>query len=200
MTEQTTEQKIGYGERITKIRKAQPEAKTLEKFGALLTPPASRGLVKNWENENNMPNKQRLEQIAEIGGVTTDYILYGPMNIQRNDWNYLAELEKKIENSDIPKKDIRSLKHMYEENMLLLYRLVSDEDSESISFSREILTLLDDFLNDSPYLLLGDYDEEGKAQISNQLAQERLQEKREKLHQLIDELADGKIEKYADYE
>ncbi|MBX9121566.1 helix-turn-helix domain-containing protein [Enterococcus sp. K18_3] len=65
----------GYGERIKGIRKKQN--KTLEEFGLLLTPPAPKSLVWNWEKERNSPNKERLYQIAEIGGVSVDYLLYG---------------------------------------------------------------------------------------------------------------------------
>lgn len=71
----TVSEPNGYGERIKGIRKKQN--KTLEEFGLLLTPPAPKSLVWNWEKERNSPNKERLYQIAEIGGVSVDYLLYG---------------------------------------------------------------------------------------------------------------------------
>lgn len=66
---------IGYGERIKQIRKSMKL--TLEQFGKLFDPPASKGLVRNWEIENNLPNEDRLNKISEIANVSVDYILYG---------------------------------------------------------------------------------------------------------------------------
>ncbi|HCM90599.1 MULTISPECIES: helix-turn-helix transcriptional regulator [Vagococcus] len=79
---------IGYGERIEQIRKSMKL--TLEQFGKLFDPPASKGLVRNWEIENNLPNKDRLLDIAMIGNVTVDYIIYGESNqniLEKNNTN-----------------------------------------------------------------------------------------------------------------
>lgn len=54
---------------------------TLEEFGKFLSPPAIRPLVSKWEKGLTLPNEDRLKQIAKIGDVTTDYILFGkPLN------------------------------------------------------------------------------------------------------------------------
>lgn len=66
------------GKRIKEIRTSRFEKKiTLEEFGKLLSPPAIRPLVSKWEKGLNLPNEDRLKQIAKIGNVTTDYILFG---------------------------------------------------------------------------------------------------------------------------
>ncbi|WP_427813501.1 helix-turn-helix domain-containing protein [Enterococcus sp. 22-H-5-01] len=38
------------------------------------------GTVSNWETGKNLPNNDRLKQIAEIGNTTVDYILYGSLD------------------------------------------------------------------------------------------------------------------------
>lgn len=66
------------GKRIKEIRLGLSSKKTtLEQFGKMLNPPADKGVVGRWEKGVNLPNNERLFQIAEIGNVTTDYILFG---------------------------------------------------------------------------------------------------------------------------
>ncbi|MGF3073533.1 helix-turn-helix transcriptional regulator [Facklamia sp. P13069] len=72
--------KIGY--KIREIRKSLGSKVSMEKFGQLLRPPASRGLVSNWENDYNYPNEERLKQIAELGNTTVENILYGQYTYQ----------------------------------------------------------------------------------------------------------------------
>lgn len=43
----------------------------------MISPPADKGVVGRWEKGVNLPNNERLFQIAKIGNVTTDYILFG---------------------------------------------------------------------------------------------------------------------------
>lgn len=50
---------------------------TQAEFAKLLIPPVNRSAVKNWENGMNLPNRDRLKQIAELGSVSTDYLLFG---------------------------------------------------------------------------------------------------------------------------
>lgn len=68
-------EKKGYGEKIKNIRTELNL--TLEEFGKMLSPPAPKSLVWNWERERNLPNKERLEQIAILGNVSIDYLLTG---------------------------------------------------------------------------------------------------------------------------
>ncbi|MCT3284062.1 XRE family transcriptional regulator [Lactiplantibacillus pentosus] len=37
----------------------------------------TRGTVNNWEHGRNLPNKRRLKIIADLGGVSVDYLLHG---------------------------------------------------------------------------------------------------------------------------
>ena len=68
-------EKKGYGEKIKNIRTELNL--TLEEFGKMLSPPAPKSLVWNWERERNLPNKERLEQIAILGNVSIDYLPTG---------------------------------------------------------------------------------------------------------------------------
>lgn len=44
--------------------------KNQEEFGKMLTPPAAKNSVSQWEHGRNKPNKQRLKEIAKLCGTT----------------------------------------------------------------------------------------------------------------------------------
>lgn len=67
--------KIVMGERIQEIRKSRGE--TLEKFGRNFTRPAGKNVVGRWEKGTNIPDIERLMNVAYLGKVTVPYILYG---------------------------------------------------------------------------------------------------------------------------
>ena len=71
---------IGY--KIKGIR--EENELSMEKFGELFDPPASKGVVSNWENDYNYPNKQRVERIAELGNMTVNELLYGEKNNKKD--------------------------------------------------------------------------------------------------------------------
>lgn len=62
------------GNRIKAIRKSL--GKSQEEFGQLFDPPAPKSSVSYWENGGG-PNKRRLQKIAELGGVSVDYLING---------------------------------------------------------------------------------------------------------------------------
>ena len=61
------------GNRIKSIRLLQN--KTLEEWGKIFG--ASKGNVLLWEQGKTLPNKKRLEKIAELGNTTINKLLYG---------------------------------------------------------------------------------------------------------------------------
>lgn len=67
--------KIAMGKRIQEIRKNRGE--TLEKFGKNFTRPAGKNVVNRWEKGMNIPDIERLMNVAYLGKVTVSYILYG---------------------------------------------------------------------------------------------------------------------------
>lgn len=67
--------KIAMGKRIQEIRKIRGE--TLEKFGKNFTRPAGKNVVNRLEKGTNIPDIERLMNVAYLGKVTVPYILYG---------------------------------------------------------------------------------------------------------------------------
>ena len=67
--------KIAMGKRIQEIRKNRGE--TLEKFGKNFTRPAGKNVVNRWEKGTNIPDIERLMNVAYLGKVAVPYILYG---------------------------------------------------------------------------------------------------------------------------
>ena len=67
--------KIAMGKRIQTIRKIKEV--TLEKFGKKFTLQVGKNVVSRWEKGVNIPDIERLMNIADLGEVTVPYILYG---------------------------------------------------------------------------------------------------------------------------
>lgn len=92
------------GKRIKYIRHNLSKKKTsLADFGAMLDPPAAKAVVGRWEQGANLPNTERLFQIAKIGNVSVDYLLYG----------------KRINGYGEKIRDIRLSLHMTENDLAL---------------------------------------------------------------------------------
>lgn len=66
--------KVKVGERIFKIRNSLNL--TLEQFGKLDNLKASKSIVLRWENGTSLPNRSRLEIIAQKGNITVNELLY----------------------------------------------------------------------------------------------------------------------------
>lgn len=67
------------GRRIQDIRLSL--GLTMEEFGRLFKPPASKGGVNNWEKSANRPNRKRLNQIAILGEVSVNYLLANDLEV-----------------------------------------------------------------------------------------------------------------------
>ena len=66
------------GARIKKIRINHFKKKlTQQEFANLLLPPVDKSAVRKWEKGLNLPNEDRLKQIADIGEVSIDFLLFG---------------------------------------------------------------------------------------------------------------------------
>lgn len=63
------------GERIKSLRTSR--GMTLEQFGELFYPPASKSIVSRWEAGKSMPSNERLKAISQHFSVSTMYLLYG---------------------------------------------------------------------------------------------------------------------------
>jgi transcriptional regulator with XRE-family HTH domain len=67
--------KVKVGKRIHTIRKEH--RLSLEKFGVLLTIEVRKNVVRRWEMGQNLPDIERLLNIAMLGNVSVEFILYG---------------------------------------------------------------------------------------------------------------------------
>lgn len=74
--------KQNVGERIKSIRLTLGD--DLEKFGNKLSTPAAASLVSRWERGVNLPNAARVKEIAALGNVRVNYLLYGLTPAERN--------------------------------------------------------------------------------------------------------------------
>lgn len=90
------------GSRINDIRLSL--GLSMEQFGKLFN--TSKGTVNNWEKGRNLPNKENLLKISNLGDTTIEYILHGTMDeyidnlIIKLQTDMLAD--KSISNSIIP--------------------------------------------------------------------------------------------------
>lgn len=69
------ENKTSIGERIKAIRNRLGENQT--QFGERFSPPVSKGGVSRWENGDTKPTAERLKKIADLGGVSVEYLVNG---------------------------------------------------------------------------------------------------------------------------
>lgn len=76
------------GNRIKTIRKNRGES--LEKFGQNFTCPARKNVINRWEKGVNIPDVERLMNVAYLGGTTVPALLYG------KDYRNMLRVGKKI--------------------------------------------------------------------------------------------------------
>ncbi|GAB2021866.1 hypothetical protein RyT2_09400 [Pseudolactococcus yaeyamensis] len=131
---------VEVGNRIRKLRKSKNL--TLEKFGSLLSEPAPKGNVFNWEKGLSLPNKKRLEDIAKITGTTVDYILTGIIKADE-----IISNEKDSPTIQIPariiKIDFVQMEILYEADTPDFGEgfVISSEFDEPVAFYEELLSL-----------------------------------------------------------
>lgn len=63
------------GKRIKALRTQQ--GLTMEQFGEIFDPPASKSIVSRWEKGKSIPSNERLQTISNKYGISTFKILYG---------------------------------------------------------------------------------------------------------------------------
>lgn len=85
------------GKRIKTIRINLKE--TTAEFAKHFNPPASDSLVSRWERGVNLPNNERIKEIARLGNLSVDQLLYGDLNITVSVDEYLTDkLNSYLEN------------------------------------------------------------------------------------------------------
>lgn len=91
--------KINIGEKIKSIRISSGE--TMETFGKRFN--TSKATVNNWEKGRNLPNKENLKIIADVGNISVEELLHGSYD-ERIEF-LLAQLRKKL-NDDANVSDL----------------------------------------------------------------------------------------------
>ncbi|MCO0817034.1 helix-turn-helix domain-containing protein [Lactococcus lactis] len=84
------------GSRINDIRLSL--GLSMEQFGKLFN--TSKGTVNNWEKGRNLPNKENLLKISNLGDTTIEYILHGTMD------EYIDNLITKLQTDLLADKSI----------------------------------------------------------------------------------------------
>lgn len=93
------------GSRIKEIRTTKfPKKLTQTEFANLLTPPVNRSAVKNWESGLNLPNNERLKQIADFGNISIDFLLFGKEKTGIGD-----RIRQQRESSSLSKLELSSI-------------------------------------------------------------------------------------------
>ncbi len=129
--------KQAVGNRIRQIR--QELKLSMEKFGKLIGD-LPRSTVNNWERGINLPKTETLHQIAEIGHVTNEYLLYGDQENQ-----YILEmlqkkagkLDPKIEDlivDEIKHADLVSEKEMDRMIEFFITNLIPPTEQDQFTF------------------------------------------------------------------
>ncbi|QBX10233.1 XRE family transcriptional regulator [Streptococcus satellite phage Javan419] len=105
---------IQVGERIKQIRLSLGES--MEKFGERFE--TSKGTVNNWEKGRNLPNKENLKKISELGQMTVNELLYGNVNnliesvLLSFDFYEFADEIKKKRVSELVQKEVKDFPHL----------------------------------------------------------------------------------------
>ncbi|HEL1702410.1 TPA: helix-turn-helix transcriptional regulator [Streptococcus suis] len=105
---------VQVGERIKQIRLSLGES--MEKFGERFE--TSKGTVNNWEKGRNLPNKENLKKISELGQMTVNELLYGNVNnliesiLLGFEFYSFADENKKKHVFELVQKEVRDFPHL----------------------------------------------------------------------------------------
>lgn len=91
------------GSRIKQVR--LKNGKSQEDFGSLFDPPVNKASVSRWESGKTLPTSKRLQKIADLGGVSVEYLING-VKLNANDFLNLVD---KALNTPLNKKDYQRL-------------------------------------------------------------------------------------------
>lgn len=191
------------GSRINDIRLSL--GLSMEQFGKLFN--TSKGTVNNWEKGRNLPNKENLLKISNLGDTTIEYILHGTMDeyidnlITKLQTDLLAD--KSISNAVIPfiVSEVKSIMYSNASSFLNTeqadkkfnetkkYTIESWSDPESLerkiltNLSRELRTRI---LDTMKYSYKSYYNNDNEETSAGDYLTENSREILERLHSLED--------------
>ena len=125
------------GNRIKAIRKSL--GKSQEEFGQLFNPPAPKSSVSYWENGGG-PNKRRLKKIAELGGVSVEYLINGSQLSITDTRKLLDKAEDNTKLSDSELQKLRESQLDFQANTNRIAENSSREIRQSISHQRKLIS------------------------------------------------------------
>ncbi|MGX7091565.1 helix-turn-helix domain-containing protein [Hutsoniella sourekii] len=134
--------KIKIGHKIREIRKSLPGKLSMEEFGKLFDPPASKGVVSNWENNYNYPSEERLKLIAELGETTIDEI-FSDRDEEETLRKIISDFEVELEKYEIlndMNKFILEICVLSSDRIMDIYKSLAKDDKNK---ALEILDLFD---------------------------------------------------------
>lgn len=113
--------KEAVGKRIKALR--TQKGLTMEKFGELFEPPASKSIVSRWERGKTLPSSERIKKISDIYHISTHYLLYGEHALTdfKHDQNNVAEKLKNEEDSIEVALEIFDFMSSSEKNQNIIY-------------------------------------------------------------------------------
>lgn len=130
---------------------------TLEEFGLIFDPPASKSIVSRWETGKSLPSSARIKVIAEKFHVSTLYLLYGRKTFDDipDDDVFSTMLSEQL-----PKNERAKYKEIYmnslEENIMNVLNDLNSKDlnANQIYYLSEALTPIEDSYSEVPLRLM----------------------------------------------
>ncbi|MGQ5518775.1 helix-turn-helix domain-containing protein [Enterococcus gallinarum] len=130
---------------------------TLEEFGLIFDPPASKSIVSRWESGKSLPSSARIKVIAEKFHVSTLYLLYGRKTFDDipDDDVFSTMLSEQL-----PKNERAKYKEIYmnslEENIMNVLNDLNlkDLNANQIYYLSEALTPIEDSYSEVPLRLM----------------------------------------------
>ncbi|EOH89445.1 hypothetical protein UAS_00559 [Enterococcus asini ATCC 700915] len=97
--------KYEVGKRIRSLR--TKNGLTLEEFGLIFDPPASKSIVSRWESGKSLPSPERIKTISDEFSISTIYLLYGTITMEDSrfidNYKYLTDPSYSWSKKDYPK-------------------------------------------------------------------------------------------------
>lgn len=97
---------IELGNRIKAIRMKLGKNQT--EFGNMFDPPAPKGAVSRWEHGGS-PNKKRLKKIADLGGISVEFLVNGAPSLTLAEIKELSNRVKRGTATDFDKSQLKDV-------------------------------------------------------------------------------------------
>lgn len=135
------------GKRIKAIRTSK--GMTLELFGQIFDPVASKSIVSRWESGKSIPSNKRIKTISDKFGVSTMYLLYGDKTAFDYPQSQYLEMLKDYEINPEKVSSIQKNTNIEIINNFNNSMILQDLDDSSLDALASIMDLISD--NNSEY-------------------------------------------------